>query len=62
VAYIPQTSIHENQTLVAVVRHCPATARANPSPREARGGHEEGVELLLEARRVLELLLTAVHA
>jgi DNA-binding FadR family transcriptional regulator len=44
------------------VSHCPAAARANPSLGEARGGHEEGVELLLEARRAAEPPLTVVRA
>jgi hypothetical protein len=42
------------------VHYCPAAARANPSPGEARGGHVEGVELLLEARRAPEPPLTVV--
>jgi hypothetical protein len=62
VAYIPRILIHMNQTLAATVRHCPATARANLSLGEARGGHEEGIELLLEAERAPEPSLTIVHA
>jgi hypothetical protein len=62
VAYIPRILIRKNQTLAAAMRHCPAAARANPSLGEARGGHEEGVELLLEAGRVPEPPLTIVYA
>jgi hypothetical protein len=44
------------------VRHCPIAARANPSSGEARGGHEERVELLLEAESVPEPPLTVIRA
>jgi hypothetical protein len=53
--------IRKNQTLAVAVRHCPTVARANPSPGEARGGHEEGVELLLEAKRARKPPLTIVQ-
>jgi hypothetical protein len=44
------------------MHHCPTAAQANLSSGEARGGHEKGVELLVEARRAPEPPLTVVHA
>jgi hypothetical protein len=61
-AYIPQILIRKKQTLATTVCHYPTATRANPSLGEARGGHEEGVELLLEARRAPEPPLTIVYA
>jgi hypothetical protein len=54
--------IRKNQTLATAVRHYLTAARANPWSAEARGGHEEGVELFFEVRRVSETPLTVVRA